>query len=360
MSEAAPSASLPQQSPDDRAAPPEHRTARTWLLPLLLGVAYLAFWQIAPRVHTESTPAVLLSTVISLALLVWFPAQVARSLRTPAVLLSSLLVSGLLVIPLKVTAALGHVPAPWSWLLWLDGRFLPGLGGLLFVWFAASVGALLSLLLRGPNMIPPVAAVLAVVDIWTVLLGGPVQQIMQSETVAAQRTTAAMTVKLPAPQRAKPGAQPIQGVVGFADFLFIAFFVAGIGRFVPSPRTYSRTVQALVLVLCLYMLAGLTWEISLPALAPMAVVMLALHWRHFRYSRSESFALLYAGLLIAVIAAAFWYFGRSARSETSPAGRRRSERAAPVPYRFCSSIPSSPNRYPLDAALLPRSFTARV
>ena len=43
-----------------------------------------------------------------------------------------------------------------------------------------------------------------------------------------------------------------------------------------------------------YMLLVHFSGLSLPALLPLAVVMLALHWRYFQYSRSEVFALLYA------------------------------------------------------------------
>jgi hypothetical protein len=45
--------------------------------------------------------------------------------------------------------------------------------------------------------------------------------------------------------------------------------------------------------------------------------MIALHWRQFHYERSELYALLYAALFIALIAAGFWYFGR--QRDASPA-----------------------------------------
>ena len=49
---------------------------------LLAACAYLLFWQIAPRIRTDSTGAVLISTVVSLSLIVWFTAQFARTFST--------------------------------------------------------------------------------------------------------------------------------------------------------------------------------------------------------------------------------------------------------------------------------------
>ena len=158
-------------------------------------------------------------------------------------------------------------------------------------------------------MIPPVAAVLALGDIWTVFLG-PVGKIVRSDNPTASKITEAMTVPLPAPT--KTGASPISPtlVIGFADFLFIAFFVAAITRFVPNERAYLRLLGILIILLSAYMLVVYFSGWSLPALLPLAVVMLALHWRYFHYSRSEMFALLYAGVFILLIGAGFWYMNQ--------------------------------------------------
>src|SRR5439155_6142339 len=106
---------------------------------------------------------------VSLSLLVWFTAQVGRSLKKPRQVVLSILAAAALFVPLQIMIGTGHLYLPRLLI-----RPLPGLPHLLFLWFAASVGAGLSFLIRSGNMIPPVAAVLALVDIWTVLLGGPV------------------------------------------------------------------------------------------------------------------------------------------------------------------------------------------
>jgi hypothetical protein len=309
MGETPTSPDLPSP-PADPYAPGVHAPTERlpgWAATLLIGLGYLLFWQITLRMRTDSLGAILTSTIIALGIILWFAARFARSFRTPTALVINSLVAAATIIPLQVAVVTGRPLYPWAWLV-----TVPGLPHLLTVWLAASLGGLLSFLLRGANMIPPVAAVLALVDIWTVLLGGPVQQVMESENRTARAITQVMTVPLPRP--APRGASPIPAplVVGFADFFFIAFFVAGISRFVPEPRVYRRMVAVLIGVLCGYMLVVFFTQWSLPALVPMAVVMLALHWRHFHYQRSEAFALLYAGLFIAVIAGAFWFFSRRA------------------------------------------------
>src|SRR5438477_524299 len=114
-------------------------------------------------------------------------------------------------------------PSAKSPVKWLS-PVLIALGYLLFWQIAprlpfGCLGVLLSRLLRSANMIPPVAAVLALVDIWTVLLGGPVQKAIESQTPASKAVVSAMTV--PLPSAPKTGAAPFV-VVGFADFLFAA------------------------------------------------------------------------------------------------------------------------------------------
>jgi hypothetical protein len=275
-----------------------------WGTPAAIGFAYLCFWQIVPRIQTESNGAILFSTLVALGIIIWFNAQIARGFQRPWQFAASLLITAACIIPLQIMSYLGKPVAPWSWLV-----VVRGLPHLLLVWLASSLGGLLSFLLRGANMIPPVAAVLALVDIWTVFLG-PVGKMMRSDNPTAQKITSALTVPLPAPT--KTGASPISPtlVIGFADFLFIAFFVAAISRFVPGERPYRRMLAVLIGLLSAYMLVVYFSGWNLPALLPLAVVMLALHWRHFQYSRSEMFAMLYAGLFILLIGAGFWYMNQ--------------------------------------------------
>jgi len=276
------------------------------LSPFIVAFLYLAYWQIAPRIPASSIGAIAISTIIALALGIWLPAQLGFKLRlSPGWVLVNLLAAAAFTLPVVLSVVVRHrIPSPWVVMLYVPG--LPFLG---LIWLAASLGALLSFLVRGANMIPPIAAVLALVDIWTVLLGGPVQRLMQSDDPTAHAVSRVLTVPLATPKQPR-GATPMQGSVGFADFLFVAFFAAAIGRFSPDRRTYLRTLLGLIVVLSAYMLVVLFKEVNLPALVPMAVTMIAVHWRLFHYERSELYAMVYAALFIALIAAGLWFFGR--------------------------------------------------
>src|SRR5206468_3170875 len=105
----------------------------------------------------------------------------------------------------------------------------------------------------------------------------------------------AMTAPLSTTQ-AKLGAAPLQLAAGFADFLFIAVFFACFAKFgIPSKRTFT----ALVGTLSVYMLAVFYTGSPLPALVPIAAVIIGMNARRFKYARDEAFALLYAGLIVA-------------------------------------------------------------
>ncbi len=278
------------------------RKQSPWRSAAIYSIAYLLFWQVAPRVRDERLVTVIVATILSLVLVVLVTASAARAMRSVPSALGIAAVSAACILPLRVLYAMGTLVPPWSWML-----LVPGLPELVFILFGAAIGVLLSRLMRSANMVPPAAAALAIVDMWTVLLGGPVQQLMTSQTATAQKVTQAMTVRLPAPTS---GAAPI-AVVGFADFVFMAFFVAAMCRFVGDTAGYGRTVRPLALVLALYMLLVLLTGWSLPALVPMALVVLAVHRRSFRYERHERFALLYAGLLlVAMMAASVWLMRR--------------------------------------------------
>src|SRR2546421_9198011 len=73
-----------------------------WVAPALLATAYLAYWQIAPRIRAESEGAVVVSTMIALALVVWFTAAFARSVRSTRGVLANVLASALVSVPIIV------------------------------------------------------------------------------------------------------------------------------------------------------------------------------------------------------------------------------------------------------------------
>src|SRR5437879_5552679 len=100
---------------------PEQPTISSWLGPALAAATYLVYWQIAPRIRTDSVGAVAVSTLFSLGLIVWFTASLARMARSIRSLLIGGLISGTLVIPFKIMLGMGHLYPPWHLLLAVNG-----------------------------------------------------------------------------------------------------------------------------------------------------------------------------------------------------------------------------------------------
>ena len=269
---------------------------------LLSAAAYLLFFQAALHFHQDSAIVVALSTLLSLWLTLFCVVSVARSLRSWLALYAVGGAAGLLAAPSLLVAqlyprfplwagwrAIGPVFAFYTRLL----AAIPGFRDLLLILFAAAVGVAVSRLVREIKILLPIGAVLALVDLYVVFGGGLVAQAQQGSPTA-QAAMKSLTVALPTVQKDPRNAAPIP-VVGFADYLFLAVFFACFLRFgVPARRTFF----ALCGVLAAYMLYGMQTATDLPALVPIAAVVIALNLRRFRYERAEAFALLYAGLLI--------------------------------------------------------------
>ena len=311
---------------------------------LALAVAYLLVTAIAVYLLPGVIQSVVASTLAALAIAISLAALTAGCLSGMRVLLISVAASTLAIVPLQLAHVTGRSLPPWDLLL-----LVPGLPEVLLIWFAASVGALLARLIRTANMIPPVAFALCLADAWTVWLGGPVQQMMESRHPTAQAVVRAMTVQLPAPSA---GAAQIP-IVGFADFLFVGFFVAALCRLVADPRVLRRTLVAVVIVLIAYMaiVVFAPRDLALPALLPMGIAVVAVNWRHFRYTRSEVFALIYAGLAIAALAAGLAWMGQRPRATTE--SRAHAPECVSLPQNPGPLVVSSRRRRASRATLVP-------
>jgi hypothetical protein len=280
-----------------------------------LALLCLLFWQVTLRIPIGHVAIVWTTTLLYLLLTLLFTVRTARALRSSSAQRVSLLLSAVLALPAVLVPILNFSFPQWGG--WhalsplLNGYFLilraiPGLKGLLLIWFAASLGVCLSRLVREVKLLLPMAVALALVDLYVVFGGGLVTQVEQGENPGAAVAMKALTLKMPRPSERLPsGAEPMQLAVGFADFLFVALFFACLARFGISSRV---TFVVLCVTLAAYMFAvGVTgW--AMPALVPIAVVVIGMNLRHFRYDRSEAFALLYAGVIVAAVAGGCYFF----------------------------------------------------
>lgn len=166
-------------------------------------------------------------------------------------------------------------------------------------------GVILSRLIREPNLLVPVAPVAAAADVFTVLApSGITQQALRhtpelvsvvSQTVPQVATTTSQAV---------PVGQPF-AIVGPGDVLFLAFFFACLAAF-------NLRLRLTMAIMCIVLTAYLQVVLllgdrsflnvplqALPALVPMAAVVLIVNWRSFRLSASEKVLSAVAWLLSA-------------------------------------------------------------
>jgi hypothetical protein len=248
---------------------------------------------------------VALSTLVFMALATWVVLRAAALLLRPIVALAWMAV--LLVLFGAARLSPAFVPALRQSPVVLE--VVLGISDTLMVLAASMLGLAVSHIIREPNILAPAALFAALADFAVVSLWIP--RVME---VAPQ---ALSTVAVHVPQvGAKPtptGLRPI-GIIGPADFVFLAFYFACVWRFGMAARaTYIWMVIALAGYMFFQNVVGsLTPRFMdavdmLPGLVPMAVVLLIVNRKYFRFSREEKRAMAVVALLVVgIIAFAFW------------------------------------------------------
>ncbi len=277
---------------------------------LLAALGYLLFYRLVPYLPFQQVSVIVVTTLLSLGVTLLFTVRCARALRSPRALAISLALAAIVTVPmvaLPILARTIHSPTISSLYLAAGAvyrplfRALPGAKGLLLIWLAVSLGVLVSRLVREFKMLLPMAVVLALVDLYVVFGGGLVTQAESGKSTVAAAAMKALTVELPNSASRSP-AQPLTLAVGFADYLFIALFFACFVRFaIPSRRIFA----VLYITLALYMTAAAFDPTPLPALVPIGIVIIAMCFRRFAFTRDERFAMLYAALLCAGLAVGY-------------------------------------------------------
>jgi len=248
---------------------------------------------------------VALSTLVFMALATWVVLRAAALPLRPVVALAWTAV--LLVLFIAVRLSPAFVPALRQSPVAVETVL--GISDTLMVLAASMLGLAVSHIIREPNILAPAALFAALADFAVVSLWIP--RVME---VAPQ---ALSTVAVHVPQvGAKPtptGLRPI-GIIGPADFVFLAFYFACVWRFgMAAQATYIWMVIALAGYMFFQNVVGaLTPRFMdavdmLPGLVPMAVVLLIVNRKYFRFSREEKRAMAVVALLVVgIIAFAFW------------------------------------------------------
>jgi hypothetical protein len=248
---------------------------------------------------------VALSTLVFMALATWVVLRAAALPLRPVVALAWTAV--LLVLFIAVRLSPAFVPALRQSPVAVETVL--GISDTLMVLAASMLGLAVSHIIREPNILAPAALFAALADFAVVSLWIP--RVME---VAPQ---ALSTVAVHVPQvGAKPtptGLRPI-GIIGPADFVFLAFYFACVWRFgMAAQATYIWMVIALAGYMFFQNVVGslaprfMDAVDMLPGLVPMAVVLLVVNRKYFRFSREEKRAMAVVALLmVGIIAFAFW------------------------------------------------------
>lgn len=276
----------------------------------LFGVAalvYLLYRVGAPLVTFlgEGFLQVALSTLAFMALATWLVMRASALALRPLVALGWMVLSLLLFFAVRLSPA--FIPVLRESPVALE--VVLGVSDTLMVLAASMLGLAVSHIIREPNILAPAALFAALVDFAVVSLWIP--RVIQ----AAPQALSAIAVHVPQ-VGAKPtptGLRPI-GIIGPADFVFLAFYFACVWRFNMAARaTYIWMVIALAGYMVFQNVVGsLTPRFMdavdmLPGLVPMAVVLLIVNRKYFRFSREEKRAMAVVAVLVGgIIAFAFW------------------------------------------------------
>ena len=232
------------------------------------------------------------------------PLMLPRPLALAVVITAGVAFIGISVVLVALTSRLS---LSWQRQLALAGGFgaafgaarlghVAAVGDLLLVIGATFMGALASRVVRERNMLVPVAVAAAAVDTWGVYWGFVAKVAEKAPQVVAQFSAAVPVAALV--------EVPLLKSIGVGDFLFMGLFVAAVYRMHLNVRATLWALFAVFLVVpVVFSIAGVP---ALPGLPFLGLAVLAANWRHFRFSRAEKFALLYATLAVAALIGAAW------------------------------------------------------
>jgi hypothetical protein len=189
---------------------------------------------------------------------------------------------------------------------------------------AICAGNLASRLIQTPNMLGPVCAVIALVDVWGVLFGGIVSQLMEkAPTVAAKAMTSGPKIGAAVSSRY---TIPLPDV-GVGDYLFIGLLFGALVWLRLNWRDAMKWVVPLI-SLALLAIVFLPQVPALPGLFFIALGVIIPNTRTFHYTRDEKFALIYAAIFVAILTVGLYFFLTSQLPEKPPAKPRRAEYSA--------------------------------
>ena len=173
---------------------------------------------------------------------------------------------------------------------------------------ATFAGALLAKMIRHANMIGPIGIAIALIDIWGVLFGGIVAQMLTNKATQplAQK---AMTSgpHLGAIGAARPEFSIPVPAIGVGDFLFLSLLLAAIVNFGMNWRASAQFMWIAVSCALLLIVQPFFAIPALPGLLFLGLGAVLPNLKYFSFTRDERFALLWAGIFVAVLTGALYF-----------------------------------------------------
>lgn len=260
-----------------------------WLAGLIVLTIGLAFVPVPNRV--VQAWGALAITVIYVALILGFVVSATRHSSWRALLIGA---------NLSVLCWMIFRFLPWHFLPSFVGR--NALTDAALTSSAVFLGALAARpLIRTPNMLGPICGVIALIDIWGVLFGGIVAQLLAKAPDVASRamthgpavgaaTKSIYTISLPS--------------VGFGDYLFLGVLFAALSIHQLNVRGAWRWVWPLMTVALLGVMFGVP---ALPGLLFIGLGVAIPNRKYFQYTPEEKFALLYASIFVVILTVGLYF-----------------------------------------------------
>lgn len=315
-------------SPDD-AQTPFFFDPLLWIsLAFVLGVA-LPFLPV-PTLALAIVGAVVL-TALYVTCIVFFAVSATRaqtSIETVAVLFTFSIALWALMqfwaMP-KLGAlffAIGMGNAQPTTLQWLLRVAASTLGDVALISAATLGGSLVARLIKSPNMLGPLCAMIAMIDIWGVMFGGIVSQLLEKAPQASAAAMASLpqTGAIAAASGAQSFPIPLPNI-GAGDYLFLGLLFYALQTLGMNWRGSMKLTIALVTIVLLLVASGLPFTAMLPGLLPIGLGVAIPNLRYFRFTREENFAMLYAGILVIFLTIGLYFLVTSQLPPNAPATR---------------------------------------
>lgn len=183
-------------------------------------------------------------------------------------------------------------------------------------------GALVARLITEPSMLAPICGLIAMIDIWGVLFGGIVAQLIAKAPNVSARAMASMPTIGAAAGPASKYSIPLPDI-GAGDYLFLGVLFAAMH----AHRMNVRGAQRWIIPLVILALCGVT--LGLPAMPGLLFIGLGAaipNRAWFSFTRDEKFALMWAGGFVLALSIALGFAAPhivGAAQKMEPAGNNK-------------------------------------